>query len=59
MLTGPRQRKGSVLTEIKNPDVIDFSDISDEQMNEMVDGTLTEFDEGDLVDGTIVKIERD
>ena len=47
------------MTEIKNPDVIDFSDISDEQMNEMVDGTLTEFDEGDLVDGTIVKIERD
>ncbi len=59
MLTGPRQRKGSVLTEIKNPDVIDFSDISDEQFNEMIDGTLTEFDEGDLVDGTIVKIERD
>jgi small subunit ribosomal protein S1 len=25
----------------------------------MIDGTLTEFDEGDLVDGTIVKIERD
>ena len=59
MLTGPRQRKGSVLTEIKNPNVIDFSDISDEQMNQMIDGTLTEFDEGDLVDGTIVKIERD
>ena len=33
MLTGPRQRKGSVLTEIKNPNVIDFSDISDEQFN--------------------------
>ena len=47
------------MTEIKNPSVIDFSDISDEQMNEMIDGTLTEFDEGDLVDGTIVKIERD
>ena len=59
MLTGPQQRKGSVLTEIKNPSVIDFSDISDEQMNQMIDGTLTEFDEGDLVDGTIVKIERD
>ena len=59
MLTGPRQRKGSVLTEIKNPSVIDFTDISDEQMNQMIDGTLTEFDEGDLVDGTIVKIERD
>ena len=47
------------MTEIKNPDVIDFSDISDEQMEQMIDGTLTEFDEGDLVNGTIVKIERD
>ncbi len=47
------------MTEINNPSVIDFSDISDEQMNQMIDGTLTEFDEGDLVDGTIVKIERD
>ena len=47
------------MTEIKNPSVIDFSDISDEQMNQMIDGTLTEFDEGDLVDGTVVKIERD
>ncbi|WP_370453763.1 30S ribosomal protein S1 [Gordonibacter sp. Marseille-P4307] len=28
-------------------------------MNALIDGTLTEFDEGDLVDGTIVKIERD
>ena len=59
MLTGPRQRKGSVLTEIKNSDVIDFSEITDDQFNAMIDGTLTEFDEGDLVDGTIVKIERD
>ena len=47
------------MTDIKNPDVIDFSDITDDQMNAMIDGTLTEFDEGDLVDGTIVKIERD
>ena len=47
------------MTEIKNTSVIDFSDISDEQMNEMIDGTLTDFDEGDLVDGVIVKIERD
>lgn len=42
-----------------NTSVIDFEDISDELMNEMIDGTLTEFDEGDLVDGTIVKIEHD
>ena len=34
------------MTEIKNPSVIDFSDITDDQMNQMIDGTLTEFDEG-------------
>jgi len=47
------------LTEIKNTSVIDFEDISDEQMNQMIDGTLTDFDEGDLVDGIVVKIEHD
>lgn len=47
------------MTEIKNPSVIDFQDISDDEMNQMIDGTLTDFDEGDLVDGTIVKIEHD
>ena len=47
------------MTEIKNTSVIDFSDVSDEQMNELIDGTLTEFDDGDLVDGTVVKIEHD
>ena len=62
MTKGPRLErieKGSVLTDIKNTSVIDFEDISDEQMNAMIDGTLTEFDEGDLVDGTVVKIEHD
>jgi small subunit ribosomal protein S1 len=47
------------LTEIKNTSVIDFEDISDEEMNQMIDGTLTDFDEGDLIDGTVVKIEHD
>ena len=47
------------MTEIKNPSIIDFSDIDDDQMNALIDGTLTDFDEGDLVDGTVVKIERD
>ena len=28
-------------------------------MNQLVDGTITEFDEGDLVTGTVVKIEKD
>ena len=47
------------MTEIKNTNVIDFEDISDDDMNAMIDGTLTEFDEGDLVKGTVVKIEHD
>ncbi len=47
------------MTDIKNTSVIDFEDISDDEMNQMIDGTLTEFDEGDLVDGTVVKIEHD
>lgn len=47
------------MTEIKNTSVIEFDDVSDEQLNAMIDGTLTEFDEGDLVDGTVVKLEHD
>ena len=47
------------MTEIKNTSVIDFQEISDEEMNQMIDGTLTDFDEGDLIDGTVVKIEHD
>jgi small subunit ribosomal protein S1 len=47
------------LTEIKNTSVIDFSDISDDQFNALIDGTLTDFDEGDLVEGTVVKLELD
>ncbi len=47
------------MTEIKNTSVIDFQDISDEEMNKMIDDTLTDFDEGDLIDGTVVKIEHD
>ena len=47
------------MTEIKNTSVIDFEDISDDQMNAMIDGTLTDFDEGDLVKGTVVKLEHD
>ena len=47
------------MTEIKNTSVIDFGDISDDLMNEMIDGTLTDFDEGDLVKGTVVKLEHD
>ena len=47
------------MTEITNTSVIEFEDISDEQMNAMIDGSLTNFDEGDLVQGEIVKLEHD
>ena len=36
-----------------------MDDMSDEEMNSLIDGTITDFDEGDLVTGTVVKIERD
>lgn len=47
------------MTEIKNTSVIQFDDVSDDQLNAMIDGTLTDFDEGDLVEGTVVKLEHD
>ncbi len=47
------------MSEIKNPDVIDATEVSDEEMNALIDGTINPFDEGDLVTGTIVKLDRD
>lgn len=47
------------MTEIKNPNVIEFNDVTDDQFNAMIDGSLVEFDDGDLVEGEIVKIEHD
>ena len=47
------------MTEIMNTSVLELEDISDDQMNAMIDGSLTNFDEGDLVQGEIVKLEHD
>ena len=47
------------MSVIKNPTVIDATKISDEEMNALIDGTINPFDEGDLVTGTIVKLDRD
>ena len=47
------------MTEIKNKNVIDFEDVSDEQLGELIDGSITTFSDGDLVKGTVVKIEHD
>ncbi|MCL2756526.1 MAG: 30S ribosomal protein S1 [Coriobacteriia bacterium] len=47
------------MSEIKNPSVIELDDIDDALFNEMIDKTITDFDEGDLVTGLVVKIEHD
>ena len=47
------------MSVIKNPTVLDATEISDEEMNALIDGTINPFDEGDLVTGTIVKLDRD
>ena len=47
------------MSEIKNTSVIELENVDDEEMNQLIEGTITEFDEGDLVTGTVVKIEHD
>jgi small subunit ribosomal protein S1 len=39
--------------------VIEQTSYTDEEMHALIDGTMTDFDEGDLVSGTVVKVERD
>lgn len=47
------------MTEIKNTNVIDFEEISDEALDSLIDESITTFEEGDLVKGHVVKIEHD
>lgn len=39
--------------------VIDDHEYTDEEMHALIDGTITDFDDGDLVTGTVVQVERD
>ena len=55
----PFLERGPPLSEIQNSSVFSLDDVSTEEMNNLIDGTITDFDEGDLVTGTVVKIERD
>jgi len=60
MTGGPRCRKGPPhVNEYGNGTVIEHTEYTEEEMHALIDGTLTEFDEGDLVSGTVVKVERD
>ena len=47
------------MSEIQNSSIFSLDDVSDEELNSLIDGTITDFDEGDLVTGTVVKIEHD
>ena len=47
------------MSEIQNSSIFSLGDVSDEELNSLIDGTITDFDEGDLVTGTVVKIEHD
>ena len=38
---------------------IDEHEYTDEEMHALIDGTITDFDDGDLVTGTVVQVERD
>ncbi|MDR1015674.1 MAG: 30S ribosomal protein S1 [Coriobacteriales bacterium] len=47
------------MSEIKNTSIIELEDVDDDEMNRLIDATITEFDDGDLVTGIVVKIEHD
>ena len=47
------------MSEIQNSSIFSLDDVSDDELNQLIDGTITDFDEGDLVTGTVVKIEHD
>lgn len=55
----PLLERGPLLSEIQNSSIFSLDEVSEEEMNSLIDGTITEFDEGDLVNGVVVKIERD
>lgn len=52
-------RKGATRV-VENDSIIEQDkDYTDEEMHALIDGTITDFDDGDLVTGTVVKVERD
>ena len=47
------------MTEFPNDSVVEKTEYTDEEMHALIDDTITDFDDGDLVAGQIVKVERD
>lgn len=60
MTMGPQCSKGVHMSEQElEGTIIEQTNYTDEEMNALIDGTMTDFDDGDLVKGTIVRVERD
>ena len=47
------------MSELKNPSIFSLDEIDDQEMDGLVDKTIIDFDEGDIVNGTVVKIGHD
>ena len=47
------------MSELKNPSIFSLDEIDDKEMDGLVDKTIIDFDEGDIVNGTVVKIGHD
>src|SRR5450756_2818820 len=47
------------MSDMEEKSVVDETQYTDEEMHAFIDGTITDFDDGDLVTGTVVKVERD
>jgi len=63
--SGPYGRGHSTMSdteqelELQESSVVDTKQYTDEEMHALIDGTITDFDDGDLVSGEVVKVERD
>jgi small subunit ribosomal protein S1 len=47
------------MSDMAEQSIVDQTTYTDEEMHALIDGTITDFDDGDLVSGEVVKVERD
>ncbi len=56
---GPDVKGATTVVENERDSIIEEREYTDEEMHALIDGTITDFDDGDLVSGTVVQVERD
>ena len=42
------------MSEIQNSSIFSLDDVSDEKLNQLIDGTITDFEENELVDEILI-----